>query len=1700
MSADDFQTKYSSVMESMLKSAIAETTKLFETMVDELKAEISRVKEENEDLKIRCSHFENARNQPTVHSRERDPLHGPSDGSEKRDRAVQCDLVPLRTMLVEQCQTLVHSSLQNQEQQCSHEQMEHSLQDHTYGEGTTQMTFILVKQEDSYDDSSQQSVLKQEEDESPVCGQVLSEKAGSPQASATGNEGILELPYLGMDSGLQGAQNQSSELEYSQVLSLAAIKDNMEEVSEVSQKEELPLVVAQHQSEVESLEKEQPLAKHRQCQREIEVSVSEQADAQQHADVESTEQQLSQPTPLKKGKTCEELKSSVTQSEASRQPELSVQRRRGRPPKKAKNLQRPVKEIGSLTVSEASLSKICSSEKEKPSESQQPSMEKGAIKGPFTDVSSANETLNTPNVQPRERRSSVTLQDAILLVEAMNQSTADDTVTSQRTAAPPQTQCVGTLETVDEIPAKPAQLTKEKLCSAPVTSDATVTNKAQARIKVVVPKQHHTVTPTNTTTSLTAAVPTSVPSLQQYPPPRPLITSVAPSKPVQAVPYKIVFMPGSVSSLIRRKIEALSPTQLPTVVSTVVAAQKNSELLKTPPLSSVPPKTTHITSRKSLPVVPSQSTTTLTDLQSGTLPRQKITIIVPRQLSALASRKRQSQTIVPPSSQELSISVDTQTVLDEVAAISSQKKYKTLYNVPKQTSSVSEQVNASPETCSSSNMSVGLVPTSVSPVVPPTVNQKLSAVVRLTRLPFPVSAKDTVLVSRLPTDGSPGSQSILKEDTTQEKPSTVVISTRPTEKLVLSTDICPSFKESSVVLLVNTSQMSEEPNDIQETASLSCENCVILEEDSPDSRPSTSSKVSAPVVENSPKAINKTEQPALKGTAGKHTYNSDQEKISIAVQDFASSNDPPMEGEESAALIHLAPITTKDTSDPQLQMSKAQFLAQLAVTPVPEEPKQVSSDDSVKATAAETSTGEKKRLQKKSLVAQLRSHLKTRLQARRTETNSEPCTATETPTVNPEKSRLENVSPKNKDPTREPIPISPKDPGAVEDVAFPKKTTNDPTAVSPRRSGLREADVGPKKNVSEPSFISSRRVKAARKSAPVTPRGSGSGAHSVGSKTKNSTSVSGRGSTAMEESASPKKTKSTSVSPRRSSSIKEGASPKKTKSTSVSPRRSSSIKERASPNKTKSTSVSPRRSSSIKERASPNKTKSTSVSPRRSSSIKERASPNKTKSTSVSPRRSSSIKERASPNKTKSTSVSPRGASSKNTKNISLSPKRTSSSRDGAVPKKAKSVRQKTSSLSKTGTTTKVSVDESSSFCRRRCTLPKNGSSSKMNKSESNSFSPRCSITTDSASNKNTTSETGSSSVRWPKLAEDCVSPRKTRESTPAKKPRLIQDGPGPKQKVIVVDAKKFAKVAKAKTIAKLTNSSQSKLLSGAKPDQVAENRGSCEAVRKCTAKAVWTPPRISVSKSAMAGGKKDQPLSLRLHDEAFAFPASVSLLPIPFSAPPVVSPLQPLSVIGRRLLKNQCGECGRVLSSVAALESHVSLHAGQRPFSCTLCGKRFPDSKGLKRHGRVHRNGRIHICQQCGKGFVYRFGLTKHLQMVHRKLKPFLCQICHKGFFTKRDVEAHIRMHTGERPFHCNLCEKKFARRVELNVHLRWHNGEKRHWCPFCGKGFLDFNNLKRHKYIHTGEKPHSCPHCPKNFTQSGHLKKHVKNVHKGL
>ncbi|XP_051993820.1 uncharacterized protein LOC127651829 [Xyrauchen texanus] len=191
-----------------------------------------------------------------------------------------------------------------------------------------------------------------------------------------------------------------------------------------------------------------------------------------------------------------------------------------------------------------------------------------------------------------------------------------------------------------------------------------------------------------------------------------------------------------------------------------------------------------------------------------------------------------------------------------------------------------------------------------------------------------------------------------------------------------------------------------------------------------------------------------------------------------------------------------------------------------------------------------------------------------------------------------------------------------------------------------------------------------------------------------------------------------------------------------------------------------------------------------------------------------------------------------------------------------------------------------------------------------------------------------------------------------------------------------------------------------------------------------------------------------------------------------------------------------ECAECGRVLSNASALENHMRLHTGERPYTCSQCGKAFPSARGLNRHVKVHTEEKRYQCEECGKSFVYHFTLTKH-KLIHSGERPFPCKVCGKRFLAKADRSTHMRMHTGEKPFSCTQCGKKFKHRVALNMHMQGHRGEKRYICPHCEKGFVDLGNFKRHKLIHTGERPFECKECGKRFTQSAHLKKHVNTQH---
>ena len=132
--------------------------------------------------------------------------------------------------------------------------------------------------------------------------------------------------------------------------------------------------------------------------------------------------------------------------------------------------------------------------------------------------------------------------------------------------------------------------------------------------------------------------------------------------------------------------------------------------------------------------------------------------------------------------------------------------------------------------------------------------------------------------------------------------------------------------------------MSEEPNNIQELSLLSSETCNIFKESyfSGYVQPFTQPKVSAAVLGKTTVAISTTEL-----SADEPAFDLEEEVISKTVQHCTLPNEPTTAEKQSAALIQLTPMMSKDTTDPHVQMTKIQFLAQLAVSPIVQTPKKV---------------------------------------------------------------------------------------------------------------------------------------------------------------------------------------------------------------------------------------------------------------------------------------------------------------------------------------------------------------------------------------------------------------------------------------------------------------------------------------------------------------------------------------------------------------------------------------------------------------------------------------------------------------------------------------------------------------------------------------------------------------------------------------
>lgn len=669
---------------------------------------------------------------------------------------------------------------------------------------------------------------------------------------------VLQLPVLEMNNDLHGCDSQSKELGNLLVISNSVVKDAIQCVrGEIMASKKHQFSVTQHESEIERIENEQPPVVSQESN-EGKTSIKEHTDdsLQQYADVQSMQEQQAQDTSLKKIEAYDEVQANLKMTS---QPDL-VRPRRGRPPKKRGHPQQLVKDtLKSLSLDirieqEVKKSPIAGVEEDehsytvdtvkgtsKPPQlcpvqpkkstpimtpsspvkantsleymddsmvgcldlelaSQQPSINvcRSAVQGPstgFKDDMSAAESPQAPLAQPRECRTSASLQDAMLLVEAMYPSAAENC--QNGTAASTETEyapSMGVLQTVDTALAETLTLPHP----------------------VETPEVDHNL------------------SIKEI--------STANKHPVSSIALPFV---KHLTTILTESQSQIQHSKTMTCHDNVISRQESQSDFPTP-----------------------------------------------QQVSAKSDAPAEVS-----SSLELSTLVDTLTAADVVHTVAPKHESHDKLETLKEAASFSEMENAHSQTYSSFSRSRGIT-------VPPTFRKELSAVVRLTRLPFPISNKESVLVSRLPTSALCDCQSILNINTTHEQSN---ISAEPADIFSI---------------------------DVKENVPLSTENCITCNvlPDSGCLRTSVSSTVPQPVFEESALLFNTKDLSMISNIALGTT--SKEDTISLTDQDCAlSRNDQSVKDKVPAMLFNLPSITTQDVPDPHLQMHKNKFLSQKPVPP-----------------------------------------------------------------------------------------------------------------------------------------------------------------------------------------------------------------------------------------------------------------------------------------------------------------------------------------------------------------------------------------------------------------------------------------------------------------------------------------------------------------------------------------------------------------------------------------------------------------------------------------------------------------------------------------------------------------------------------------------------------------------------------------------
>ena len=132
------------------------------------------------------------------------------------------------------------------------------------------------------------------------------------------------------------------------------------------------------------------------------------------------------------------------------------------------------------------------------------------------------------------------------------------------------------------------------------------------------------------------------------------------------------------------------------------------------------------------------------------------------------------------------------------------------------------------------------------------------------------------------------------------------------------------------------------------------------------------------------------------------------------------------------------------------------------------------------------------------------------------------------------------------------------------------------------------------------------------------------------------------------------------------------------------------------------------------------------------------------------------------------------------------------------------------------------------------------------------------------------------------------------------------------------------------------------------------------------------------------------------------------------------------------------CHLCGKSYTMVGSLNVHMLRHEGKRSFKCDSCEKLFFRKTDLTKHGFLHQPKQF-ICKDCGASFRHKQALDVHVR-IHSGVRPYSCPQCDLAFTDNSTLKGHLITHTDTKDHVCSVCGKAYKYSKTLKQHMKAH------------------------------------------------------------